>query len=345
MTTTAAIPRPRAGLGGIPGIAAALFVLAAVGGCKGKYIRATTAEKFEATPERLQRGQYLVNQVMSCGGCHTSRATGNLFLEGEQTELFLAGGNLVDDPAGFGRLYVPNITPDPDGLASWTDDEVLRAIRDGVHKDGRFMIPLMPFNNYQHLSDEDGKAVVAYLRSIPAAKTPRPRVPNEIKFMPRILFTTIGVQMHKPAVNVPQPNRADPLKYGRYIAEIAACTDCHSLTEKGPRNDTDPMFMAGSDIPFNDARLGKVYARNLTPDPETGLGKFKPADIKAAIRNGKRLDGKKMAPPMSIVVPHVTGMTDEDMDPLVAFLGSLKPAKHSVPEPELTPEAQKLVAP
>ena len=103
--------------------------------------------------------------------------------------------------------------------------------------------------------------------------------------------------------------------------------------------------MAGADIPFSDSRLGKVYARNLTPDPETGLGKYKPADIKAAIRNGKRLDGKNMAPPMSIVIPHVTGMTDEDLDALVAFLGSLKPAKHSVPEPELTPEARKWVTP
>jgi mono/diheme cytochrome c family protein len=328
-----------------PGLTLGIAVTLAVAhvGCRGKYIRATSAEKFEATPQRLQRGQYLVNQVMSCGGCHTSRATGSAMMEGEQTDRFLAGGNIYVD-AGIGRMYVGNLTPDPDGLGSWSDDEILRATRDGVDKNGRFLLPMMPFSNYQHLSDEDGKAVVTYLRSIPPAKSPRPRFANEVKFMPNILFTSIGVQMHPPATNVAQPDPRDQVKYGRYLAEIAVCTNCHSLTERGPRNDDDPLFMAGSDVPFTDVRLGKVFARNLTPDRETGIGKYKLADVKSALRNGKRLDGKRMAPPMSVIIPHVSGMTDDDLDSLVAYLGTLKPAKHTVPEPELTPEAQKLVA-
>jgi len=312
--------------------------------CHGKYIRPTSPEKFAATPERLQRGQYLVNQVMACGGCHTSRATGNLFMEGEQTDLFLAGGNVLEDP-GMGRLYIPNLTPDADGLGGWTDDEVLRAVRDGVHKDGHFLVPMMPYDNYQHLSDEDGKALVVYLRSIPAAKAPRPRFAPELKFMPKVLFTTIGVQMHKPVADVATPDRNDRVAYGHYLAQVGACTDCHSMTSKGPRKETDPLFMAGADVPFTDARLGKVYARNLTPDPETGLGKYKPEQIKAALREGKRLDGRRMAPPMSVMIPHTSGMTDEDLDALVAFLGSLKPANHAIKDPELTPEAQKMLAP
>jgi mono/diheme cytochrome c family protein len=325
-------------------VALAVCVALALIGCKGKYIRATTVEKFEATPERLQRGQYLVNQAMGCGGCHTSRATGNLFLEGEQTDLFLAGGNVLEDP-GTGKFYIPNLTPDPEGLGSWTDEEVLRAVRDGVDKNGRFLAPMMPYNNYQHLSDEDGKSLVAYLRSIPAAKSPRPRFENEIKFIPKVLFTVIGVQMHTPTVNVLTPDRADAVAYGHYLARISGCTDCHSLGQRGPKKEDDPMFMAGSEIPFVDARLGKVYSRNLTPDLETGIGKYKAADLKASIRTGKRLDGKRMAPPMSVMIPHYSGMTEQDLDALVAYLGTLKPAKHVVAEPELTPEAQKLVAP
>jgi len=315
-----------------------------LGACHGKYIRPTSPEKFEATPERLQRGQYLVNQLMGCGSCHTSRATGNLFMEGEQTDLFLAGGNVLEDP-GAGRLYIPNLTPDPEGLGGWTDDEILRAVRDGVHKDGHFLAPMMPYDNYQHLSDEDGKALVVYLRSIPAAKAPRPRFDSQLKFLPKMLFTVIGVQMHKPVANVPAPDRSDRVAYGHYLAEVAACTDCHSMTAKGPRKESDPLFMAGADAPFVDARLGKVYARNLTPDPDTGLGKYKPEQIKAALREGKRLDGKRMAPPMSVMIPHYSGLSDEDLDALVVFLGSLKPANHVVKEPELTPEAQKLIAP
>jgi len=325
-----------------------LLALASVtpglGGCRGKYIRPTTSEKFEATAERLQRGQYLVNQVMACGACHTSRATGNPLMEGEQTDLFLAGGNAYEDRAG--TTYIPNITPDVEtGLGGWTDDEILRAVRDGVAKDGHFLLPMMPYVEYQFLSDEDGKAVVAYLRSVPPARAPRPRVENQIKLIPKILFTKIGVQMHAPVANVTAPSRTDAIAYGRYLASIAACTGCHSLTARAPHTEGDPLFMAGSEVPFAQTRLGKVYARNLTPDAETGLGKYKAADIKAALRDGKRLDGKRMAPPMSVMIPHYSGMTDEDLDALVAFLGTLKPAKHAVPEPELTPEAQKLVAP
>ncbi|HEX2657228.1 MAG TPA: c-type cytochrome, partial [Polyangia bacterium] len=114
--------------------------------------------------------------------------------------------------------------------------------------------------------------------------------------------------------------------------------------ERGPHKESDPLFMAGSDVPFSDPRMGKVYARNLTPDAETGLGKYKPEDIKAALRNGRRLDGKRMAPPMSTMIPHYSGMTDEDLDALVAYLGSLRPAKRTVPEPQLGPEAEKLVS-
>jgi mono/diheme cytochrome c family protein len=316
---------------------------ACLGACTGKYVRATSSDRFEATPERLQRGQYLVNQVMGCGGCHTSRATGNLFVEGEQTDLFLAGGNVLQDRGS--KLYVPNLTPDPDGLGAWTDDEILRAVRDGVAKDGRFLAPMMPYDNYQYLSDDDGKALVAYLRSIPAAKPPRPRFPNELKLLPKILFTVIGVQMHKPTANVPNPDRADRVGYGHYLARVGGCTDCHSLGDRGPLKEEDPQFMAGSTIPFADERLGKVYSRNLTPDVETGIGKYKPADVKAALRNGTRLDGKRMAPPMSIMIPHYSGMTDDDLDALIAYLGTLKPAKHLVQEPELVAEAQKLVTP
>lgn len=327
-----------------PGALILLTIVGTLGGCRGKYIRPTTAAKFEATSERLQRGQYLVNQVTGCGACHTSRETGNIFVEGEQTDHFLAGGNVDVDRAG--RNYIPNITPDVEtGIGAWTDDEVLRAVRDGVDRNGRFLFPMMPYNSYQHLSDEDGKAIVVYLRSVPAAKPPRPRVPNELKFMAKVMLTMIGVQMHKPVADVAAPNRADPIAYGRYLTQIAACADCHSLTERGPRREGDPLFMAGADVAFTDERLGKVYPRNLTPDVETGLGKYKPADIKAALRDGRRLDGKRMAPPMSILIPHYSGMTDEDLDALVAYLGTLKPAKHVVPEPELTSESQKLIAP
>src|SRR5258708_4511022 len=82
-------------------------------GCHGKYIRPISAEAIERTPERLVRGSYLVTQAMSCGGCHTSRAGGNILLEPEQTQAFLGGGNTFVDK-GLGTLWIPNLTPDPE---------------------------------------------------------------------------------------------------------------------------------------------------------------------------------------------------------------------------------------
>jgi mono/diheme cytochrome c family protein len=314
----------------------AVFLFFAAG-CHGKYIRAIDDAPIERTPERLQRGGYLVNQVMSCGGCHTSRATGNILLEPERADAFLGGGNLF--PAkGLGLLWIPNLTPDVDtGLGAWKDDEILRALRDGVSRDGHFLLPMMPYDEYQHLSDEDGRSVVAYLRSVPSFKQPKARAENELGFMPKMLFKVVGVQMHTPATNVVAPDRADKLAYGHYLANIGGCTGCHSMGEKGPRKESDPLFMAGADVAFEDPGLGAVTPRNLTPDAETGLGNYDAAAIKQAIRTGHRLDGKTMAPPMSVVVPHISGLTDEDLDALVAWLKALPPAKHKVADRNLAP--------
>jgi mono/diheme cytochrome c family protein len=310
-------------------------------GCHGKYIRPVSDAPIERTPERLQRGAYLVNQVMLCPACHTARAGGNILLEPERTDAFLGGGNVYVDK-GLGTLWIPNLTPDPEtGLGNWKDEEVMRAIRDGVSADGHFLIPLMPYFSFQYASDEDARSVVAYLRSIPPYKQPKPREENKLAFMQTVLFKVVGVQMHKPVADVVAPSKADKLAYGHYLVRIGACTECHSLTEKGPRPETDPLYLAGSDQVFEDPALGQTYSRNLTPDPETGLGNYDAAAIKQALRTGRRLDGKQMAPPMSVVIPHISGLAEDDLDALVAYLKSVPAAKRKIPDRNLAPALRK----
>ncbi|HXT99782.1 MAG TPA: c-type cytochrome [Polyangia bacterium] len=316
-----------------------LWLLAAlcVAGCHGKYTRPVSDDPIAPEPARLQRGSYLVNNVLFCGACHTSREHGNTLIEPERTDAYLGGGNVYNDKA-IGVVWVPNITPDVEtGIGAWKDDEILRVLRDGVAKDGHFLLPLMPFAAYQHLSDEDARAVVAYMRTVPAYRQTKPRQDNKLGFMNKLLFGMIGVQMHKPVARVAEPDRTNKHDYGRYLMRIAACGDCHSLTEKGPRPETDPLAFAGSDVPFEDPGLGKVYASNISGDPETGLGRYTPDAIKQALRNGTRLDGKRLAPPMSILIPHLSGMTDEDLDALVGYLKYLPAAKRKPPERELGP--------
>ena len=310
-------------------------------GCHGKYIRPVTSMPIERTGERLQRGSYLVNQVMLCPACHTSRANGNILIEPERTDAYLGGGNIYADK-GLGTLWIPNLTPDPDtGLGRWTDDEIMRAIRDGVSADGHFLIPLMPFFSFQHVSDEDARSIVAYLRSIPPYKQPKPREENKLSFMQKMLFKVVGVQMHPPAADVAAPPTTDKVAYGHYLARIGACTECHSLTAKGPLPETDPLYLAGSEQVFEDPALGQTYPRNLTPDPETGLGNYDAAAIKQALRTGRRLDGKRMAPPMSVIIPHLSGLTDEDLDALVAYLKSVPPVRHKIADRNLAPALRR----
>ena len=118
-----------------------LAALSCVAGCHGKYVRPVSDEPIAPEPERLQRGSYLVNNVLFCGACHTSRDHGNTLIEPERTDAYLGGGNVYDDKA-LGTVWVPNITPDVEtGIGSWKDDEILRALRDGVAKDGHFLMP------------------------------------------------------------------------------------------------------------------------------------------------------------------------------------------------------------
>jgi hypothetical protein len=72
-----------------------------------------------------------------------------------------------------GRITSKNLTSDAKtGLGSWTDGEILRAIREGVSKDGHALFPLMPYPNYRTMSDEDAYAIVAYLRTLKPVRNP-----------------------------------------------------------------------------------------------------------------------------------------------------------------------------
>lgn len=323
--------------------ALALLVAGLSLACTGKYIRPTSPAAVPATPELLARGNYLVNSVAPCGVCHTPRV-GGTWLGGERTDAFLAGGSVFDDADQGFRVVAANISQDREtGIGAWNDDEIMRAIRDGVSHDGRLLTPPMPFSAWQKMSDDDARAIVAYLRTTPAVKNKIDRSIVKLPFLYKVA-AGLGAIHHKPAEHVTAPDRTDQKAYGAYMAKVGICWDCHSLGKTGPSDDED-MLMAGSKMALSEPDYGHVYARNLTPDPETGLGKYTAAQIKQALKTGRRLDGKPMAPPMSLMIPHLSTWTEEDLDALVAYLTSLKPIKHQVPERQLTAEAQKMYGP
>ncbi len=75
-----------------------------------------------------------------------------------------------------GQIFAANITPDKEtGIGNWTDGEKIRAIREGISKDGHMLFPMMPYPNYRFLSDTDVQSLVAYMNTVPQVRNYVPR--------------------------------------------------------------------------------------------------------------------------------------------------------------------------
>ena len=116
-----------------------------------------------------------------------------------------------------------------------------------------------------------------------------------------------------------------PLERGTYLLRgIVACGNCH--TPKGPQGELPGMELAGG-VTIEEGVLDAV-APNITPDPETGIGKWTDAQIAAATREGKRPDGTIIGPPMPIAL--YRDIADDDVAAIVAYLRSVKPVVNKV---------------
>src|SRR5215831_6330437 len=145
----------------------------------GPRARPLTDRMFEATPARLERGKYLVKGVVGCLDCHSEHDTTQ---DGTPPKAGREGAGVLflQDPS-LGKLYASNITPDNEtGIGNWTDDQIARAVREGIGGDGRALFPIMPYRNFRNMSDEDLAAVIVYMRSIPAIRNVVPK--SAIKF-------------------------------------------------------------------------------------------------------------------------------------------------------------------
>jgi len=216
----------------------------------------------------------------------------------------------------------PNLTPDSEtGAGTWSDDALARAIREGIGHDGRTLFPMMPYEHYKHLSDEDVASIVVYLRSLPAVRNPLPD--TEIIFPVKYLIRSVPEPILAP---VPEPDLSDPVKRGAHLVDIAGCVDCHTPMERG--QPLAGMEFGGGQI--FDGPWGKVATANLTPDP-SGIPYYDEALFVQVIRTGY-----VKARPINQIMPwHIFRyMTDGDLKAMFAYLKTLKPVKHLVDNTE-----------
>lgn len=271
----------------------------------------------------IERGRYLANTILACGNCHTPKdARGNPIANRE-----LAGGGLTFNLPPFAGM-ASNITPDMEtGIGAWSDQEIRAAISQGERPNhGRLAgKPLglpMWVNFYKALLPTDLDAVVAYLRSIPPVR-------NEIP------PPTYRVPVHRE--RYPDAERGfnerdmqDPVRRGAYLVTVGHCMECHTPIKNGATLYEEAFgaggrpYLPGMVKGYPEDWPGTV-SRNLTADPEVGLGRWSDSEIKRAISDGIGRDGRKLMPPMGF--HWYSGLNTGDLDAIVAWLRTLPP-KH-----------------
>lgn len=188
--------------------------------------------KVAGTPEQIARGERIANM---CTNCHTTKDA-----------LPLSGANFIAR-FGFppiGTFYAPNLTPGGN-IADWSDGEVIRAIREGTHKDGRSLL-IMPSDSFRNMSDDDVQALVAYLRSQPATGGPTPD--NKYNIIGALFVMMSDIRTHQPpvgSVTAPKPGTAE---YGKYLVDTFGCRNCHGTELQGRVDTGQPGPPAGPNL-------------------------------------------------------------------------------------------------
>jgi mono/diheme cytochrome c family protein len=176
------------------------------------YRRAVTDIRVAGTPDQVARGARF---GAFCAGCHSP--------DGKAP---LVGSNFATDGPPIGTLWASNLTRAGE-IENWSDGEVIRAIREGVHKSGRALI-IMPSEVFHHLSDADVEAIVAYLRSQPAVtpNTPPTKLNVLVAFFIGLGLAPTSAQ---PPITRPiiAPAESDSAEHGKYLVSILGCQRCH----------------------------------------------------------------------------------------------------------------------
>jgi hypothetical protein len=290
--------------------------------------RPATSAKFEATPARLARGHYLVHHVADCLGCHSDHVDGRFgFPVKPGTEG--QGGLVFDKNLGFpGVVAAQNITSDREtGLGAWSDGEIVRAIREGVDRNGDALFPMMPYVHYASLGDEDAKSIVVYLRTLQPI---RHRVPQKHIDFPVNLFVKLVPQPLPGVVAAPTP--AEHHAYGRYLTTIGGCYECHTAHDDKNRLIADRAFAGGWEMK---GPWGRVITANLTPHPATFIGRASKAEFIGRFRAFAAFDAQTApACPQerNTVMPWLalSKMTDDDLGAIYDFLRTVKPVANQV---------------
>lgn len=258
--------------------------------------------------ELIAKGQYIFAVAGGCA-CHTV-----------PKETPHAGARPF--PIPLGTVYSTNITQDKEtGLGEWTDQQIIDAIIKGIRRDGSRSLPVMPYEKYSGMAQEDLKALVAYLRTLKAVRKATPELKTWAPFM-RSLGTYSYLKLFGRFSSSPPRAPNAGVERGRYLVDhVSVCGDCHT-----PRNilgvPKRSLYLAGASQEIGP--LGEAVP-NITPDKETGIGGWKREEIAELLITGIKPDFDNVQGLMDEVIqgtPH--GYKDLKKEDALAIADYLK---------------------
>jgi mono/diheme cytochrome c family protein len=252
--------------------------------------------------ERVKRGRELA-ALGNCNDCHTVRGATNF-----------AGGLPVPTP--FGTVFSTNITPDPEtGIGRWSEEAFRRAMRSGVDREGRHLYPTFPYDHFTNVTDEDDRALYAYLMTRePVDMAARP---NRLRFPFNLRFVIAGWKLlflRREAYR-PDGTKSAEWNRGAYLVEgLAHCGACHT-----PRNalGAERAYVAFSGGEADD---WSAYAVNRqSPAPVAW-------DVDALdfyLRNGWHPDHGTARGPMAEVVRNLAAVPASDVHAIAVYMADV----------------------
>ncbi len=273
------------------------------------------AEATTGIEELRQRGAYVL-RAAGCVTCHTDKEN-----KGE----FLAGGRAIETP--FGTFYSPNITFDREhGIGAWQAQDFFRALSHGVAPDGSSYYPVFPYTTYTRMRREDMFALWAYLATVP--KSARQNTPHDLAWYLRygIAIRAWKFLFFVPGVFQPDESRSEQWNRGAYlVTAMAHCGECHTPRTRFGKLDSDLAFAGAKGGPNDEG------APNITPDTETGIGKWSRSELVYYLSKGMLPDGDFASGPMVAVIEDgLEYLTEEDLDAMAEFIMTLPPIKRDV---------------
>ncbi|MFL9930245.1 molybdopterin-dependent oxidoreductase [Paraburkholderia sp. RL18-103-BIB-C] len=265
-------------------------------------------------PDLVARGKLLAS-LGNCAVCHTAR-----------NGVPNAGGKPLDTP--FGTVYSSNITPDGQtGIGNWSLEAFMRAMRQGISRDGHRLYPAFPYTSFKNTSDDDLKALYAYLMSQTPVRSRAPETQLRFPFNVRPLMAAWNGLFLGRNTFTPSATQSAQWNRGAYLVNgLGHCSACHTPRNAFGAEKTGAAFMGGGSAEGWEAPALSTLSTAPVPWSEDELFSY--------LRFGHATLHGVAAGPMAPVIGDLAALPDSDIRAMAMYLASLNPL-----EPNADPAA------